>query len=1208
MSSQLSFSLTVFVAGPVRQDRLARLFSLCLLSMAVLAQGSIGLRAQDARISEFMAANTSGAHDEDGDFSDWIEIYNPDRAPVSLRDWSLTDDPADLTKWRFPDVTIAGQGFLVVFASGKDRTEPASELHTNFKLSRDGDYLALVQPDGVTKASEFAPAYPRQVSDVSYGVSMATQSEQLLASSASGRMMVPSDDRWGTNWVQPGFNDTTWSPITMSIGYDRPEPGQTNSTDVPPEDVTRQGDDIVATSSNSPGSEGVENAIDNNTATKYLNFDKLDAGLTVTPSAGETVVTGLGITSANDAPERDPTSYILSGSRDGSVFTEIARGSIPDFTARFFSVEVSFTNAASYLHYRLIFPTVRSASAANSVQMSEIELLGYVGAPPPAFQDLITTDVESRMYGLRSSVYVRLPFSVASLHPLEWLALRARYDDGFVAYLNGVEVARANAPEVLAWDATATSDRAREEALKEERFDLSGLAGLIVPGLNVLTLQGLNDRADSQDFLMGVRLENTQVTIGQTGYFTVPSPGRQNGTADLGLVADPVADHERGFYSAPIQVTLTCETPGSTIRYTTDGSEPTAASGQVYSGPISVGRTTALRAAAFRSGWRDSRLVTYTYLFPGDIARQDQADALAAGFPTLWDTQAADYGLDPRVVGQNGQDNYGGKYTASLTNDLQALPTLSLVMDVDDLFGAEGIYSHPNSRGDAWERPGSLELIYPDGRPGFQVNAGIRIQGGAFRRFDLTLKKSFRVIFREDYGQGKLHYPLFGPEATDEFDNIVLRANSNDAWPYDGGGALYIRDAFAMETARAMGIVSSHTTFMHLYINGRYWGLYNPVERPDAAFSATYHGGDKGTWDAINQDSVPDGNYDAWNRLLATLTEDWSDNAVYQRVQGNNPDGTPNPAYEDLLDVDNMIDYMILNFYIGNTDWPGRNYWIGRDREGDEGFQFYPWDSETALNSLGTDVTGVNSAVARPYAAARVNADFQMTFADHVYRHFFNGGALAVNPAAPAWDPAHPENNRPAARFAALADAVRQGIVGESARWGDQLRSSPYTRDENWQATATSLLSNYFPGRSAAVLGQLRNAGLYPNIDAPVFNREGGSVPVGFQLVMSPAQGTIYYTTNGTDPRSPVDVEELNRSTPVNGATVKRVLVPSVANGGSTLTTAWRDDYSLQRCRLDAGPGRRRLRCQPRLPEPDRHQRRQFHARSERLGLHPDPV
>src|SRR6185503_10813581 len=119
----------------------------------------------------------------------------------------------------------------------------------------------------------------------------------------------------------------------------------------------------------------------------------------------------------------------------------------------------------------------------------------------------------------------------------------------------------------------------------------------------VLAIQALNDRADSPDFLARFRLENTTVTLGATGYMTSPTPDQQNATADLGLVADPTVDRDRGFCSQPIQVTITCATEGATIRYTTDGSTPTLSSG-TYSGPIAIERTTTLRTAAFRTGWR----------------------------------------------------------------------------------------------------------------------------------------------------------------------------------------------------------------------------------------------------------------------------------------------------------------------------------------------------------------------------------------------------------------------------------------------------------------------------------------------------------------------------------------------------------------------------------------------------------------------------
>ena len=183
---------------------------------------------------------------------------------------------------------------------------------------------------------------------------------------------------------------------------------------------------------------------------------------------------------------------------------------------------------------------------------------------------------------------------------------------------------------------------------------------LIAPGPNLLAVQALNDRADSPDFLMRLRLENTVLTLGATGYMTAPSPGTYNGSADLGLVADPMMNYARGFYSTPIYVAISCATVGATIRCTTDGSAPSLTNGFTYSGPIPVESTTTLRAAAFRDGWRSSQVVTHTYLFLNDVVTQTQSNTEAADFPSMWDTQPADYGLDPRVVGLN--DSFGGTY------------------------------------------------------------------------------------------------------------------------------------------------------------------------------------------------------------------------------------------------------------------------------------------------------------------------------------------------------------------------------------------------------------------------------------------------------------------------------------------------------------------------------------------------------------------
>ena len=138
-------------------------------------------------------------------------------------------------------------------------------------------------------------------------------------------------------------------------------------------DVTQPGDTIVATSGNSPGSEGVTNAIDN-ADTKHLNFDITNTGFTVTPSVGLTVVKGLSLTSANDAPDRDPMTYLLEGSYDGENFVEISSGGVADFPTRFHTNYIFFDNAVPYATYRLIFPTVDNSSCC--MQIAEVEFLG----------------------------------------------------------------------------------------------------------------------------------------------------------------------------------------------------------------------------------------------------------------------------------------------------------------------------------------------------------------------------------------------------------------------------------------------------------------------------------------------------------------------------------------------------------------------------------------------------------------------------------------------------------------------------------------------------------------------------------------------------------------------------------------------------------------------------------------------------------------
>src|SRR5262249_18732213 len=144
----------------------------------------------------------------------------------------------------------------------------------------------------------------------------------------------------------------------------------------------------------------------------------------------------------------------------------------------------------------------------------------------------------------------------------------------------------------------------------------------------------------------------TQVVGAGNVYFTTPTPGAANGNAYLGLVSDVNFSVDHGYYNAPITVAITSATPGARIYYTTNGSAPTEASGILYGGPLTISRTTVLRAAAFKAGYVPSDMNTESYFFVNDIVRQTFQSTEAAGFPNTWGAfTGVDYGLDPDIVG-----------------------------------------------------------------------------------------------------------------------------------------------------------------------------------------------------------------------------------------------------------------------------------------------------------------------------------------------------------------------------------------------------------------------------------------------------------------------------------------------------------------------------------------------------------------------------
>jgi|TARA_B110000914_G_C15520980_1_gene476912 hypothetical protein len=174
------------------------------------------------RITEFLASNASGLKDEDGAYSDWIEIHNPDVTPIDLAGWHLTDDSTDLNKWTFPSVSIPAGKHLVVFASNKNRTLTTPH-HTNFKLSASGEYLALVSPS-LTVTSEFT--FPQQTADVSFGPTKTGNDFAFVSESALARAHVPDlayESAVGTTWRDndSNFNVSGWLSGNLGVGLER---------------------------------------------------------------------------------------------------------------------------------------------------------------------------------------------------------------------------------------------------------------------------------------------------------------------------------------------------------------------------------------------------------------------------------------------------------------------------------------------------------------------------------------------------------------------------------------------------------------------------------------------------------------------------------------------------------------------------------------------------------------------------------------------------------------------------------------------------------------------------------------------------------------------------------------------------------------------------------------------------------------------------
>ncbi len=1127
-----------------------------------------------------MARNQNGLTDQSSHRYDWIELYNPSGTDVNLGGYHLTDSASDPTEWTFPANTMMPAGsYLVVFATGQD-TVSGPDLHANIKLDGGGGYLGLNAVDGKVLSSY---DYPAQVEDVSYGVATQVSSTSLLATGNSFKVKVPTDSLLDATWKNLLFSDSGWTAGQPGVGYDVVQaPPRVAGYTIKMVDFSEAIGDIA-------------------TATRLLNGDYTGYTTTFVGSQDYAAVNhGVGGNFAGDlllpTGVSNTDTYVLRATADvfipaGTWTLDVASDDgaslrIPGAT---FSNRVNengstgasdtimwsaprghahtsgtITVGAGGLNTQIIvdyyengggddvelsFASGTTNFAAGGFQLLSDGLSGWQvkttsSTPPPNYTSIIKTNIQGAMLNVNATAYVRVAIPYIT-NPTDYdtLQLRIRYDDGFVAWINGQEFARRNAPATLSWNSAATADHATADALKYEEVVLTLPTGMLVAGANqnVLTIQGLNTSVSDNNFLIDAQLYGLKTIKTSTQYFTHATPGGFNDAASTtAVVADTKFSVDRGFFTAPFQVAISTATTGASIRYTTDGTWPSSTNGIILTtnynpaappAPITISGTTVLRAMAYMTSALSTNVDTETYIFTADVVNQSPTGVAPANFPASWLPNVTDYGMDPNIVNSSA-------YGSQIQPGLISIPTMSIVMDTKDLFDTTtGIYANASGDGQDWERPASLELIYPDGTTGFQANAGIRIRGG-YSRSTNNPKHGFRFFFRDEYGQGKLDYPLFGPNGPQSFDKFDLRTFENYSWSFDGStNGIFVRDQVNRDMQVAMGELGSHGQYYQLYINGQYWGLYNTDERPEANFGAQYLGGDPANFDTIKTGPdfgysiyATDGNMDAWTQLWNGMYNvDLTNNANYFKLMGLNVDGTRNPAYPVLLDVDNLIDYMLVIFYGGNLDAPlsnflenksPNNFFAIRDRTGEQGFKFVVHDAEHTLLSTTEDRTGPYNTISTDSATAlsksnpqymfqllEANPEFRLRVADRIHKFMFNNSVLT--PAGFS------------ALFNARTQQISQAVYDESARWGDSKVEPPLNHD-TWQTTVNYVANTYIPGRTATVFAQLQADNLYPTVAAPEFNQNGGTVSDGFQasITRPGGLGTIYYTLDGSDPRA----------------------------------------------------------------------------------------
>ncbi len=907
------------------------------------AHGSSGKDAEgksEIYINEIMAANSSAVLDDLGNNSDYIELYNDSDEDFSLYNWGLSDDPDNNIKWAFPSVSIPAKGYLLVYCSDELSYTPEA-LHCGFKLKAKGESVVLVDAsknvmdkvefkdmasnmamlrmsDGTYDISnKFSPGYPNtEEGHAEYLKSLVVQNPGIFVSEvmASNKTTLMDKDGEYSDYIE--LVNESAQELDLSGYYLSDAEDELQKWQIPEGTKIAAGQYLLIfasgkssdqeTRQNETQADGSEQPVgqQNETQTAPPASNELHASFRLSAYEESVIISNAKgqLLDRVDYKELGPDVALIRQPDGQYSTTTTPSPGYPNTEDGHKQYQKDHAMGAGPLILNEVLSgNTKYAQEEDGHYYDWVEIKNISGQPVQLENYALTDNPSNK---------ARFKFPAGELQPggLKLVMLSGVMDTNVKKkYLN-------------------TSFRLNKEG---ENLILCSPEGKIIDKMMIDTLP--------QNISYG-RMD------GKEGFyfFDAPTPGENNGEGHNGFTKPPAPSVQPGFYSTPQTVTLTTDQQGATIRYTTDGSMPGTGSNAV-NGPITVDKTTVLRARCFKDGMMAGRTMSATYFI--GMNHKIPVISLSVNPKDFFDPQTGIY-----MKGPNAKD---------------VLP-----------FDGANFFKET-------EVPANFEY-FKDGKEVFTSEGVTRIFG-AFARGEK--KKSLAFIARSEYGNNRLEYPFFDALPYKDYKSIVFRQSGQDWY------RTFIRD---LVMTSLMGEttdldVQSYVQCV-LYLNGKYWGLYNIREKVNEHYLAQHHY-------IENKDSIDilvgsgktnlsgNGSKDYLAMMDWLKTANTSQKADYDKLAQQ-------------IDVQSYTDWIISIMYFVNRDNGNIKWWRSKEIDNKWRWICYDFDwgmtpgsqtHDTVFFCINPEGTGAGHAFSTLIIRSLLkNADYKEYFLERVAYHLKN--------------------------------------------------------------------------------------------------------------------------------------------------------------------------------------------------------------------------